>query len=73
MIVGFTKSPCKDCTDRHENCHTEECAAWTEWQKIHNEERNKAYRKRIETEGYKGYAREQLNKVYKIKRSRGGK
>ena len=73
MIVGFTQSPCKGCKDRHENCHTEECAEWTEWQKIHNEERNKAYRKRIETEGYKGYAREQLNKVYKIKRSRGGK
>lgn len=24
MIVGFTKSPCKGCKDRHENCHTED-------------------------------------------------
>ena len=44
---GIT-APCKDCPDRHINCHSS-CERYAEYKKKNNEQREKDYKERLVT------------------------
>lgn len=48
MSIRGVYAPCKDCPDRHINCHSS-CEKYGEYQKKNNEQRDKDYKERLVT------------------------
>ncbi len=43
MNIKWVPSPCKDCPDRHVNCHSS-CEAYAEYQQKHKAEKERLYK-----------------------------
>lgn len=59
----YSKSPCKDCTERTAECHAT-CERFLLWDQAHRQKRDEEYRRRgVDLEYGKQVARRQLERM----------